>query len=533
MNRNDTQRAIESGKTVLGIEFGSTRIKAVLIGEDHAPIASGGYDWENRYENGIWSYSLEDVWTGLQESYRQLSKEVSANYSTSLQNIGAIGFSGMMHGYMAFDKDGNLLVPFRTWRNTTTAQAAEDLTELFQFNVPHRWSVAHLYQAILNKEPHIKDISYQTTLSGYVHWKLTGQKVLGIGDASGMFPIDSQTNDYDASKIKLFNERLEADNIAWKLQDIFPKVLTAGDAAGVLTEQGTKLLDPTGQLHAAIPLCPPEGDAGTGMVATNSVAERTGNVSAGTSVFAMIVLEKELSKLHREIDMVTTPSGKPVAMAHSNTCTTDLNAWIGLFREFVDALGVEISQSKLFEMLYKMALRADADGGGLLAYNYYSGEPITHLEEGRPLFVRTPESRFSLPNFMRTHLFSALGTLKIGLDILSEQEQVKIDKVLGHGGFFKTEEVGQKMMAAAMNVPVSVMKTAGEGGAWGIALLASYLLRKKEGEPLEAFLSNKVFVGDNSATIAPDQRDVDGFRAFMARYKEGLSIERTAVNTLK
>lgn len=533
MNRNDTQEAIGSAKTVLGIEFGSTRIKAVLIGEDHTPIAAGSYDWENRYENGIWTYSLEDVWTGLQESYRKLSKEVFENYNTSLQTIGAIGFSAMMHGYMAFDKDGNLLVPFRTWRNTTTAQAATALTELFQFNVPHRWSIAHLYQAMLNKEPHIKDISYQTTLAGYVHWKLTGQKVLGVGDASGMFPIDSKTKDYDASKIELFNERLEVENVAWKLPDILPKVLVAGDSAGVLTEEGAQLLDPTAQLQRGIPLCPPEGDAGAGMVATNSVAERTGNVSAGTSVFAMIVLEKELSKVHPEIDMVTTPSGRPVAMAHSNNCTSDLNAWIGLLREFVDALGVEISQSKLFEMLYKKALTGDADGGGLLAYNYFSGEPITHLEEGRPLFVRTPGSRFSLSNFMRVHLFSALGTLKIGMDILFEEEQVKIDKVLGHGGFFKTEEVGQKIMAAAMNVPVSVMETAGEGGAWGIALLASYMLRKEENEPLEAYLSNKVFVGDNSTTIAPDQGDVDGFTAFMERYKEGIAIERAAVHALK
>jgi sugar (pentulose or hexulose) kinase len=533
MNRNDTQEAINSGKTVLGIEFGSTRIKAVLIGEDHTPIASGSYDWENRYENGIWTYSLEDVWTGLQESYRKLSKEVFDTYNTPLRTMGAIGFSAMMHGYMAFDKDGKLLVPFRTWRTTTTAQAATALTELFQFNVPHRWSIAHLYQAILNKEPHIKDISYQTTLAGYVHWKLTGQKVLGVGDASGMFPIDSKINDYDASKIKLFNKRLEVENIAWKLLDVLPKVLAAGDAAGVLTEEGARLLDPTAQLQRGIPLCPPEGDAGTGMVATNSVAERTGNVSAGTSVFAMIVLEKELSKVHPEIDMVTTPSGKPVAMAHSNNCTSDLNAWIGLFREFVDELGLEISQSKLFEILYKKALTGDADGGGLLAYNYFSGEPVTHLEEGRPLFVRTPESRFSLSNFMRVHLFSALGTLKIGMDILFEEEQVKIDKVLGHGGFFKTEEVGQKIMAAALNVPVSVMETAGEGGAWGIALLASYLLRKEENEPLEAYLSNKVFAGDNSTTIAPDQGDVDGFTAFMERYKEGIAIERAAVHALK
>jgi sugar (pentulose or hexulose) kinase len=438
-----------------------------------------------------------------------------------------------MHGYMAFDKDGNLLVPFRTWRNTTTAQAAKELTKLFQFNVPHRWSIAHLYQAILNKEPHIKDISYQTTLAGYVHWKLTGQKVLGVGDASGMFPIDSKTNDYDAERIKLFNERLEAQKIPWKLPDIFPRVLVAGEAAGVLTEEGARLLDSTAKLQEGIPLCPPEGDAGTGMVATNSVAERTGNVSAGTSVFAMIVLEKALSKLHPEIDMVTTPSGKPVAMAHSNSCTSDLDAWVALFREFVDALGVEISQSKLFEMLYQRALTGDADGGGLLAYNYFAGEPITHLEAGRPLFVRTPESRFSLSNFMRVHLFSALGTLKIGMDILFEEEQVKIDKILGHGGFFKTEEVGQKMMAAAMNVPVSVMATAGEGGAWGIALLGAYMLFKKKNEPLEAYLSDRVFAGDNSTTIAPDPRDVAGFAAFMERYEAGLAIEKAAVQALK
>jgi sugar (pentulose or hexulose) kinase len=533
MNRNDSQKAIENGKTVLGIEFGSTRIKAVLVGEDHTPIASGGYDWENRYENGIWSYSLEDVWTGLQESYRKLSQEVLENYNLPLQTLGAIGFSAMMHGYMVFDKEANLLVPFRTWRNTTTAQAAAELTKLFQFNVPHRWSIAHLYQAILNKEPHIQNISYQTTLAGYVHWQLTGEKVLGVGDVSGMFPIDSKTNNYDAGKIELFNKQLEAEEIAWKVQEILPKVLTAGDAAGVLSEAGAKLLDPTGQLKAAIPLCPPEGDAGTGMVATNSVAERTGNVSAGTSVFAMIVLEKALSKLHPEIDMVTTPSGKPVAMAHSNTCTSDLNAWIGLFREFVDELGVEISQTKLFEMLYKKALAGDADGGGLLSYNYLAGEPITQLEEGRPLFVRRPESRFTLSNFMRTHLFSALGTLKIGMDILFEQEHVKIERVLGHGGFFKTEEVGQKMMAAAMNVPVSVMETAGEGGAWGIALLASYMLRKERKEPLEAYLSNKVFAGDKTISIAPDQRDVNGFAAFMERYKEGLAIERVAVEKMR
>jgi sugar (pentulose or hexulose) kinase len=504
----------------------------MLIGDDHAPIASGSHEWENRYENGVWTYSLEDIWTGLQESYRKLSSEVIEKYNTPLPTIGAIGFSAMMHGYMAFDKDANLLVPFRTWRNTITGQAAKELTDLFQFNIPQRWSIAHLYQAILNREAHVRDISYLSTLAGYVHWKLTGQKVLGVGEASGVFPIDSKTNNYDKRMIELFNERLKTENISWKLQDILPKVLVAGDAAGVLTEEGAKLIDPTGQLPAGIPLCPPEGDAGTGMVATNSVAERTGNVSAGTSVFAMIVLEKPLSKVHPEIDMVTTPTGKPVAMVHSNNCTSDLNAWVELFHEFTRTLGMEVSQSSLFEILYKQALTGDADCGGLLAYNYFSGEHITHFEEGRPLFVRTPESHFTLSNFMRVHLFSALGALKIGLDILFKQEQVKIDQVLGHGGFFKTKEVGQKMMAAAMNVPVSVMETAGEGGAWGIAILASYMIRKTTSEPLEAYLSNKVFIGENGITIAPDQADVDGFTAFMERYKKGLIIEKAAVEGL-
>ncbi len=533
MNQKDVQNAIESGKTVLGIELGSTRIKVVLIGEDHMPLASGSHEWENQYENGVWTYSLEAVWKGLQESYQNLNKDVSEKYGVTLKTVGSIGFSAMMHGYMAFDKDGKLLVPFRTWRNTMTGQAAEKLTDLFQFNIPQRWSIAHLYQALLNKESHVKDISHQTTLAGYVHWKLTGQKVLGIGEASGMFPIDSKINNYDAHMIELFNGQLKAENLPWKLEDILPKVLVAGDAAGVLTEEGAKLLDPSGQLQAGVPLCPPEGDAGTGMVATNSVAERTGNVSAGTSVFAMIVLEKALSKLYPEIDMVTTPTGKPVAMVHANNCTSDLNAWVDLFKEFTETLGVEISESKLFEMLFKKSLEGDIDGGGLLAYNYFSGESITNFEEGRPLFVRTPESRFTLANFMRIHLFSALGTLKLGMDILFEQEKVKIDQLLGHGGFFKTKDVGQKMMAAAMNVPVSVMETAGEGGAWGIALLASYMLHKTGSQPLEAYLSEKVFAGEKGSTIAPDQKDVDGFAAFMERYKSGLGIERAAVEGLK
>ena len=533
MDQSDIKKAIESGKTALGVEFGSTRIKAVLIGEDHSPIASGSHEWENRHENGVWTYSLEDVWSGLQDSYRMLKNQVLEKYGVPLKTLGAIGLSAMMHGYMAFDKDGDLHVPFRTWRNTITGPASEKLTELFQFNIPQRWSIAHLYQAILNREPHVKEISHLTTLAGYVHWKLTEQAVLGVGEASGMFPIDSRTNDYDTSKIEQFNELIKAENISWKLQDVLPKVLVAGDVAGTLTEEGAKLLDPSGQLEARIPLCPPEGDAGTGMVATNSVAERTGNVSAGTSVFAMIVLEKGLSKLYPEIDMVTTPTGKPVAMVHSNNCTSDLNAWVDLFQEFTNALGVEISESKLYEMLYRQGLMGDADAGGLLAFNYVSGEHITHLEEGRPLFVRTPESRFTLSNFMRVHLFSALGALKIGMEILFDREQVKLDKILGHGGFFKTKEVGQRIMAAAMNVPVSVMETAGEGGAWGIALLAAYMLHKVENEPLEAYLSTNVFAGEKGTTIAPDLRDVEGFAAFMERYKRGLVIERAAVDGLK
>jgi len=530
MDRNDIQKAVESGKTTLGIELGSTRIKAVLIGEDHTPIALGSHEWENQYKNSIWTYSLEDVWAGLQDSYRQLSDEVLEKYNTLLKTIGAIGFSAMMHGYMAFDKDGNQLVPFRTWRNTITGQAAEQLTELFQFNIPQRWSIAHLYQAILDREPHVKEISHLTTLAGYVHWKLTEQKVLGVGEASGMFPIDSKTNNYDEHMLGQFNELLIAENISWKLQDILPKVLIAGDTAGILTEEGAKRLDPTGQLLTGSKLCPPEGDAGTGMVATNSVAERTGNVSAGTSVFAMIVLEKALSKLYPEIDMVTTPTGKPVAMVHSNNCTSDLNAWVDLFQEFAKALGVEISESTLYEMLYQKGLAGDADAGGLLAYNYVSGEHITHLEEGRPLFARTPESHFTLSNFMRVHLFSSLGALKIGMDILFDQENVKLDQLLGHGGYFKTKEVGQRIMAAAMNVPVSVMETAGEGGAWGIALLAAFMLYKEEDELLETYLSNKVFAGESGLTIAPNQVDVNGFAAFMERYKKGLTIERTAVD---
>lgn len=528
----DRQRAIENGETVLGIELGSTRIKAVLIGHDHEPIASGSHAWENKLENGIWTYSLEDVWSGLQDCYRDLKDDVQNKYGARLRRVGAIGISAMMHGYLAFDAQGELLTPFRTWRNTTTAQAAAELTELFSFNVPQRWSVAHLYQAILNDEAHVGKIAFITTLSGYVHWKLTGRRVLGIGDASGMFPIDSDALDFDARMVELLDEKLTPRGFTWKLGDILPQVLCAGDEAGVLTEAGARLLDVSGELEAGIPLCPPEGDAGTGMAATNSVGVRTGNVSAGTSIFAMIVLERALSRVHTEIDMVTTPSGAPVAMAHCNNCTSDLNAWVNLFGEFAQEIGLEADAGALFGTLYRKALEADADCGGLVAYNYVSGEPITELEEGRPLFLRTPDSRFTLANFMRAHLYAALATLKIGMDILAEEE-VKIDQIFGHGGLFKTKGVGQQMMAAALNAPVSVMETAGEGGAWGIALLAAYRMYREPGEKLEDYLDRRVFAGKACETLAPLAEDVSGFVRYMRRYEACIPVEKAATDCLR
>lgn len=524
---------ITQGKSILGIELGSTRIKAVLMDENYNLISSGSHDWENKYENNIWTYDLEDVWGGIQDSYQKLAQNVQKQYGVVLRTIGAIGFSAMMHGYLAFDKTGELLVPFRTWRNNMTHQAVKELTELFQFNIPQRWSIAHLYQAVLNKESHIHKIDFITTLAGYVHWKLTGKKVIGIGDASGMFPIDSKTNDYHTKMIQQFNDKTAEKNITWKIENLLPKVLLAGENAGTLTEEGARMLDITGTLQAGIALCPPEGDAGTGMTATNSVAQRTGNVSAGTSVFAMVVLEKELSKVYPEIDMVTTPSGKPVAMVHCNNCTSDINAWIGLFHELTETFEINIDKGKLFETLFQKALQGDSDCGGLLAYNYDSGEAITDLKEGRPLFIRTPNSHFTLANFMRTHLFSALGTLKIGMDILMKQENVCLEQLLGHGGFFKTKEVGQKIMAGALGVPIVVMKTAGEGGAWGIALLASYMLNKEKEESLENYLKNKVFAESKSWCIEPDTEDKKGFSDFMKQYEKGLAVERCAVDILQ
>ena len=469
----------------------------------------------------------------MQDCYAGLKQDVKEKYGETLTQLAAMGFSGMMHGYMAFDKDNELLVPFRTWRNTMTEDAAKELSELLSFNIPQRWSVAHLYQAILNKEPHVAEIQYVTTLAGYIHWMLTGEKVVGVGEASGMFPIDSTQNDYDQSMVDKFDALLQEQGVALKLREIFPEVLVAGEQAGILTETGAAWLDPSGDLEAGIPLCPPEGDAGTGMTATNSVAVRTGNVSAGTSVFAMVVLEQALSKYYEEIDMVTTPDGKPVAMVHCNNCTSDLNAWVGLFGEAMEAFGVKPDMDTLYGTLYRKALEGDADCGGLLAYNYFSGESITGFEEGRPLFVRRPDSKFSLANFMRVHLMTSLGALKVGMDILVKEEQVQIDKMLGHGGLFLTKGVGQRIMAAAMQTPVFVMETAGEGGAWGIALLAAYLADKKDGEKLEDFLDNRIFKELSGETIEPTKEEIDGFDAFMDHYKAGLEIEKSAIEHMK
>ncbi|WP_178025514.1 xylulokinase [uncultured Paenibacillus sp.] len=533
MNHVDVKQAIANGETSLGIEFGSTRIKAVLIDRRFETIASGSYEWENLLKDGYWTYNLTDITTGLQEAYREMKQEVERQFGITLRTTGSIGFSGMMHGYMAFDRSGELLVPFRTWRNSTTGVAANELTDKFRFNIPERWSIAHLYQAILNEETHVPRIDYLTTLSGYIHWLLTGKKVIGIGDASGMFPIDESVRNYNESMLKQFDELVAAKGYPWKLKDILPEVRISGEQAGQLTEAGAKLLDVSQNLRPGIPLCPPEGDAGTGMVATNSVRKRTGNISVGTSVFAMIVLEKELSKVYPEIDLVTTPNGSPVGMVHANNCSSDINAWLGLFREFYEAMGQKADTNQIFSVLLNKALEADPDGGGLLSYGYFSGENITGLDKGRPLFVRSPESNFNLANFMRTHLFTSFGALKIGMDILTKEENVAIDKVLAHGGLFKTPVVGQKIVAAALNVPVSVMATAGEGGAWGMAILASYMINKDQQESLEDFLDHKVFKDVQAQEMVPDGVDVKGFEVFTDRYKKGLAIERAAVDHLE
>lgn len=519
-----------NGSESLGVEFGSTRIKAVLIDKDFNPIASGSYDWENKLVNGVWTYDISDVWLGLQTAYSRLNDDVKEKYGEYITDLSSIGFSAMMHGYLPFDKNGKQLCEFRTWRNTITSQAASELSALFNFNIPQRWSIAHLYQAILNGEKHINEISFFTTLAGYVHWQLTGEKVLGIGEASGMFPIDSTINNYDEKMLGLFSNLPKVKCLDWNIEDILPKVLLAGEAAGTLSEKGALLLDPSGRLNSGIPLCPPEGDAGTGMTATNSVSVKTGNVSAGTSIFSMVVLEKQLSRLYEEIDMVTTPTGKPVAMVHCNNCCTDLDYWVRIFSEFATLSGAKLTKPQIYDLLYNEALNGDADCGGIVNYNYFSGEPVVHTDDGRPLFIRTQSSSFTLANFFRAQIYSTMSALKIGMEIL-ENENVKIDCLMGHGGLFKTKLVGQKLMAGAMNTPVAVMETAGEGGAWGIAVLAKYCA-DASGESLEDYLENKVFVNSQKSVVKPDEKDVKGFSDYMKLYKKGLAVEKAAYENI-
>ncbi|WP_289769626.1 FGGY-family carbohydrate kinase [uncultured Duncaniella sp.] len=525
----DAKTTIEHGKAILGIEFGSTRIKAVLVDEDNRPIAQGVHDWENQLVDGLWTYSTEAIWYGLQDCYAHLRENVRAEYDVEIESLAAIGISAMMHGYMPFSERAEILVPFRTWRNTNTGRAAEELSKQFVFNVPLRWSISHLYQAILDKETHVKDITYLTTLAGYIHWQLTGEKVLGIGDASGMLPIDSETMNYSAGMISKFDALVAPESFPWKLEDILPRVLVAGADAGYLTAEGARRLDVSGHLKPGAPFCPPEGDAGTGMVATNAVLKRTGNVSAGTSSFSMIVLEKELSKPYEVIDMVTTPDGYPVAMVHCNNCTSDLNAWVNLFKEYQQLLGVPVDMNEVFGKLYNNALTGDPDCGGLLSYNYFSGEPVTGLTEGRPLFVRSATDKFSLANFMRANLYASVAVLKIGNDILFNEEHVQVDRITGHGGLFKTPGVGQRVLAAALNSPISVMETAGEGGAWGIALLAAFVVNNRKGQSLPEWLNDCVFLGNAGTEIAPSREDVEGFNKYIETYKRGLAIEKAAV----
>lgn len=527
--KSDAKSIIETGKAILGIEFGSTRIKAVLIDQENNPIAQGSHTWENQLENGLWTYSIDAIWNGVQDCYADLRANVKELYNVEIESLAAIGISAMMHGYMPFNDKEEILVPFRTWRNTNTGKAAAELSQLFVYNIPLRWSISHLYQAILNKEEHVKDIKYLTTLSGYVHWQITGEKVLGIGDASGMLPINSETKNYSGEMVDKFNKLVATYGYDWKLEDILPKVLSAGENAGFLTTEGAKKLDVSGHLKPGIPVCPPEGDAGTGMVATNAVKQRTGNVSAGTSSFSMIVLEKELSKPYEMIDMVTTPDGSPVAMVHCNNCTSDLNAWINIFKEYQELMGMPVDMDEIFGKLYNNALSGDADCGGLISYNYFSGEPVTGLTEGRPLFVRTANDKFTLANFMRAHLYASVGVLKIGNDILFNEEKIKVDKITGHGGLFRTKGVGQRVLAAALNSPISVMETAGEGGAWGIALLGSYLVNNDKQQSLADFLDEKVFGGNTGLEVLPTAEDVEGFNAYIQNYKACLPIEEAAV----
>ena len=537
MSDNETapkhnRELIESGRAIFGCELGSTRIKATLISPDGDPLAAGSHQWENRLEDGVWTYHMEDVWNGLAACYAELAADVERQYGCKVDRIAAAGFSAMMHGYIAVDADGELLVPFRTWRNNITAKAAARLTERFDWPIPQRWSIAHLYQAILNDEEHLPRVAGITTLAGYVHWKLTGEWSIGIGDASGMFPVDPETQDYDAGMLASFDQLIEDRGYPWKLCDLLPRIVPVGACAGRLGEAGAKLLDPTNRLQPGVPLCPPEGDAGTGMVVTNSIRPRTGNVSAGTSVFAMLVLDKKLSRAYPEIDLVLTPDGCLVGMAHSNNCTSDFNAWAALLGEAARVLGAEVSDADLYDKLMPLALQGDPDAGGLLAYGYISGEHLTGFSEGRPLFVRQPDGAFTLANFVRAHLFSSLGALRTGLDVLTEEEGVRVDELCGHGGFFKTPEVGQRIMAAATNTPVSVPQTAGEGGAWGMALLAAYSVRDNRETALPDFLDE--LIGDSiGRAVAPLPEDVDGFNRYFRRYAAGLPIEAAAVERLR
>ena len=529
----DARRTIESGKAILGIEFGSTRIKAVLVDEDHTPIAQGAHEWENQLTDGLWTYTNEAIWFGLQDCYADLRRDVRARYDVEIEHLSAIGISAMMHGYLPFDTDGHLLVPFRTWRNTNTGEAAAALSKLFVYNIPLRWSISHLYQAILNGEAHVPQIGYLTTLAGYIHWKLTGEKVLGVGDASGMLPIDPVTGSYRADMVEKFDKLVAPKGYPWKLRDILPKALMAGENAGRLTETGAKRLDISGHLQAGVPLCPPEGDAGTGMVATNAVKPRTGNVSAGTSSFSMIVLEHELSKPNEMIDMVTTPDANLVAMVHCNNCTSELNAWVKMIREYQMLLGPVEDKHDIYRTLYTHAMEGDPDCGGLVAFNYVSGEPVTGLAEGRPLFVRGASDKFTLANFFRAQLYGAVAVLKIGNDILFDEEHVKVDRITAHGGLFKTPLVGQRILAAALNSPISVMETAGEGGAWGIALLASFLVNNAAKRTLPDFLEDMVFAGLKVEEMNPVPEDVEGFNAYLENYKAALPIEHAAVKYKK
>jgi sugar (pentulose or hexulose) kinase len=527
----DPGETIRSGQAILGIELGSTRIKAALIAPDTTPLAAGSHTWENRFEDGVWTYALADIEAGLAASVAALVEDVRRRFAVDLDAVAALGVSGMMHGYVALDANGELLVPFRTWRNNITGQACAELTPRLDFAVPQRWTVAHLYQSVLEEQPHVGRIAHLTTLAGYVHWRLTGEHVVGIGEASGIFPVESGAADWDAGRMAAFDALVAPRNVGWTLREILPAVLPAGRLAGQLTEAGARLLDPSGRLRSGAPLCPPEGDAGTGMVATNAVRPRSGNVSAGTSMFAMIVLERSLARIHEEIDIVVTPDGKPVAMAHSNNGTSDLDAWMALFGQVGSALGAQMRTDELYERLLPLALAGDPDAGRLLSINYVSGEHLTGFTEGRPLFARNQDARFTLENFLRALCYAALCALRAGLDILRDEEGVVVDEIRGHGGFFKAGETGQRLMAAALDVPVSLPATAAEGGAWGMAVLAAFLLRDDPGQGLPDYLDERV-AGSMGEPVIPDPRDVEGFAAFFVRHRAGLAIEREAVATL-